>query len=115
MLVVVMSIKQQVSRVQFNYYAPNRPHVTDLVPFTALKQDLGWAVLAGIDYWAVVFVVFCCRSEIYYFEVCVLWVKVLLHSSVVFANLKIIPLKQYIFGLQVCMSVSNAVDKTQGS
>ncbi len=61
------------------------------------------------------FVVFCCRSEIYYFEVCVLWVKVLFHSSVVFANLEIILLKQDVLWFQVCMSVPNAVDKTKGS
>ena len=61
-----------------------------------------------------VFVVFCGRSKVNDLKFCAQRVMISLGASVIFTNLKVIPLKQDIFGFEISVSVANAMDEGKG-
>lgn len=71
MLMILMSVEEQIPSVQFNDDTSDRPYVTDLVPSTALKQNLRGSVLTGVNDRTVMLVLLCSASEVDYLQFCI--------------------------------------------
>lgn len=88
---ILMSVKQQIPSVQFNNDTSDRPNITDLVPSTALKQNLRGSILTGVNDRTVMLVLLCGASEVDYLQFSLQRVVVLVYSLIAFSDLKVIP------------------------
>ena len=106
-----MSWKQQISCQKLSSYTTYRPHISELIPFTAFKNNFRWSILScAYDRW-MRFVEESGSSKINNSNFIALW-QVIRSSLTVNFLTQFFFLKQYVFRFEICVSIPYFVKKS---